>query len=161
MPARPSSGRATDGSGAPLQRGRRRADTEIMEALLIAGDPLVRDLVKVGLRQFPDVEVTVGAGHAGVSLARSKRFDCVLLAVDPREPGTMQHLEHLRSFERDADLFVLTEPRNVKDMAVDKTKYNVHSFLAAPVAVRDFFGAIGRYLERRAEGRRAAATARA
>ena len=138
-----------------------------MEALLIAGDPTLRDLVKVGLRQFPGVDVTVGAGHAGVSLARGKPFDCVFLAVDPREPATAQHLEHLRSFERDADLFVLTEPRNVKDMTLDKTKYDVHSFVATPVVLKDFFGAVGRYLERRAEvkgaakpGPRAAAPAR-
>ena len=130
-----------------------------MEALLVAGDPMVRDLVKVGLRQFPGVEVTVGAGFTGVSLARGKRFDCVFLAVDPREPATGQLLEHLRSFERDADLFVLTDPRNVKAMAVDKTRFDVHSFVATPVVEKDFFGAIGRYLERRAAGKASAASA--
>ena len=127
-----------------------------MEALLIAADPSVRDLVKVGLRQFPGVQVTVGVGHAGVSLARGKRFDCVFVGVDPREPGTVQQLEHLRSFDRDVDLFVLTEPRHVKGMAADKSKYDVHSFVATPIVVKDFFGAVGRYLERRADGRTAA-----
>lgn len=124
-----------------------------MDVLLVEKDPLLRDLVKVGLQQFPGVQVTVGSGLSGVSLAQSKRFDAVLLGVDPRDQGSGQLLQHLRSFERDADLFVLTEARNVKDMSVDKTKYQVHSFVPAPVIVRDFFGMFGRYLERRAEAR--------
>lgn len=124
-----------------------------MDVLLVEKDPLLRDLVKVGLQQFPGVQVTVGAGLSGVSLAQSKRFDCVFLGVDPRDQGSAQLLQHLRSFEREADLFVLTEVRNVKDMRVDKTKYQVHSFVPAPVAVKDFFGMFGRYQERRAESR--------
>lgn len=124
-----------------------------MDVLLVEKDPLLRDLVKVGLQQFPGVQVTVGSGLSGVSLAQSKRFDCVFLGVDPRDQGSVQLLQHLRSFEGDADLFVLTEARNVKDMSADKTKYKVHSFVSAPVAVKDFFGMLGRYLERRSEAR--------
>jgi hypothetical protein len=36
-------------------------------------------------------------------------------------------------------------------MAVDKTKYNIHSFLQEPVDPREFFGLLGRFLERRTE----------
>ena len=122
-----------------------------MEVLLVEKDPLVRDQVKVGLQQFPEFHVTVGVGYAGINEARGKPFDCVFLGVDPREKDTVKLLHHLRSFDAHTELFVLTAPKNVRDMAVEKTKCNIHSFLQTPIDVREFFGLLGRFLERRTE----------
>jgi DNA-binding NtrC family response regulator len=122
-----------------------------MEVLLVEKDPLVRDQVKVGLQQFPEFHVTVGSGYAGINEVRSRHFDAVFLGVDPREKDTVKLLHHLRSFDTTTELFVMTAPRNVRDMAVDKSKYNIHSFLQTPVEVREFFGLLGRFLERRTE----------
>jgi DNA-binding response OmpR family regulator len=122
-----------------------------MEVLLVEKDPLTRDMVKVGLQQFDEFHVTVGTGHAGVSEARGKVFDCVFLGVDPGEKDTMKLLQHLRSFDTATELFVLTDPRNVKDMAKLKSKYDIHSFVYAPIAVKEFFGLLGRFLERRTD----------
>jgi hypothetical protein len=36
-------------------------------------------------------------------------------------------------------------------MAVDKSKYNIHSFVQTPIVVRELFGLLGRFLERRTE----------
>jgi DNA-binding NtrC family response regulator len=122
-----------------------------MEVLLVEKDPLVRDQVKVGLQQFPEFHVTVGSGYAGINEVRSRHFDAVFLGVDPREKDTVKLLHHLRSFDTTTELFVMTASRNVRDMAVDKSKYNVHSFLQTPIDVREFFGLLGRFLERRTE----------
>jgi DNA-binding NtrC family response regulator len=122
-----------------------------MEVLLIEKDPLVRDHVKVGLQQFPEFHVTVGDGYAGVNELRSKPFDCVFLGVDPKQKDTVKLLHHLRSFDRTTELVVLTAAQNVKDMAVDKSKYNIHTFLQTPIEVKEFFGFLGRFLERRTE----------
>ena len=122
-----------------------------MEVLLVEKDPLIRDQVKVGLQQFDEFHVTVGQGPAGVNEARSRVFDCVFLGIDPRQKDTVKLLQHLRSFDTTTELFVLTASRNVKDMAVDKSKYNVHSFLQTPIDVREFFGLLGRFLERRTD----------
>ena len=122
-----------------------------MEVLLVEKDPLVRDLVKVGLQQFPEFVVTVGHGHAGISEMRGRHFDCVFLGVDPREKDTVKLMHHLRSFDTSTELFVMTEMRNIRDMAVDKSKYNIHSFLQKPVEPREFFGLLGRFLDRRTE----------
>jgi DNA-binding NtrC family response regulator len=122
-----------------------------MEVLLVEKNPLVRDQVKVGLQQFPEFVVTVGQGHAGINEMRGRHFDCVFLGVDPREKDTVKLMQHLRSFDTSTELFVITAGRNVKDMAVDKTKYNIHSFLQEPVDPREFFGLLGRFLERRTE----------
>lgn len=122
-----------------------------MEVLLVEKDPLVRDVVKVGLQQFPEIHVTVGSGYAGINEARSRHFDAVFLGVDPRQKDTVKLLHHLRSFDTSTELFVLTDPRNVRDMAVDKSKYDIHAFLQTPIDVKEFFGLLGRFLDRRTE----------
>jgi DNA-binding NtrC family response regulator len=122
-----------------------------MEVLLVEKDPLVRDQVKVGLQQYPEFVVTVGQGHAGINEMRGRHFDCVFLGVDPREKDTVKLMHHLRSFDTSTELFVMTASRNVKDMAVDKTKFNIHSFLQVPIEPREFFGLLGRFVERRLE----------
>lgn len=127
-----------------------------MEVLLVEKDPLIRDQVKVGLQQFEEFHVTVGHGHAGVSEARSKRFDCIVLGVEPRDKDSVKLLQHLRSFDKTTELFVLTSPRNVKDMAVDKSKYDIHSFVQTPIVVKEFFGLLGRFLERRTDRKNSA-----
>ena len=73
-----------------------------MEVLLVEKDPLIRDMVKVGLQQFDEFQVTVGSGHAGVGEARGKTFECVSLGADPREKDTMKLLQHLQMFEPEA-----------------------------------------------------------
>lgn len=122
-----------------------------MEVLLVEKDPLIRDQVKVALQQFPEFHVTVGIGHAGINEIRGCQFDCVFLGVDPRQKETVKLLHHMRSFDTTTELFVLTAPRNVRDMAVDKGKYNIHSFVQTPIVVRELFGLLGRFLERRTE----------
>lgn len=122
-----------------------------MEALLVVKDPLIRDQVKVGLQQFDEFHVTVGHGRTGISEARGRMFDCVFLGVDPREKETVRLLQHLRSFDQSSELFVLTDPLNIKDMAVDKSKYDIHSFVQTPLQPKEFFGLLGRFLERRTE----------
>jgi DNA-binding NtrC family response regulator len=122
-----------------------------MEVLLVEKDPLIRDQVKIGLQQFPEFHVTVGQGHAGINEVRGRHFDAVFLGVDPRQKDTVKLLHHLRSFDTTTELFVLTAARNVRDMQVDKSKYDIHSFLATPIVVKELFGLLGRFLERRTE----------
>lgn len=121
-----------------------------MEALLVERDPLLRDQIKVALQQFPEFSVTVGVGYAGINELRSRPFDCVILGVDPKQRDTVKLLRHLRSFDTTTQLFVVTAPGNVKDMAVDKAKYAIHSFVQAPLVPRELFGMLGRFVERRA-----------
>ena len=82
---------------------------------------------------------------------RGRHFDCVFLGVDPRVKETVKLLHHLRSFDTTTELCVLTSPRSMRDMSVDKSKYNIHSFVQTPIDVRELFGLLGRFLERRTE----------
>ena len=69
----------------------------------------------------------------------------------------MRRARHVRLLDTTTELFVLTASRNVRDMAVDKSKYNIHSFLQTPVDAKEFFGLLGRFLERRTERQNAPA----
>ena len=130
-----------------------------MEILLVEKDALVRDHVKVGLQQFSEFHVTCGTGYRGINELRSQPFECVFLGVDPRDKETVGLLQHLRSFDKHTEVVVLTAPRNVKDMAGDKARYDVHSFLQTPINPKELFDFIGRFLERHSSrsdrGRRA------
>ena len=119
-----------------------------MEILLVEKDALTRDHLKVGLQQFPEFQITVGLGYRGINELRAQQFDCVFLGVDPRDQESMGQLQHLRSFNRTVELIVMTSPRNAKDMAADKAKYDIHSFLSTPIDPRELFEFIGRFLER-------------
>ena len=121
-----------------------------MEALLIVKDPLVRDQVKVGLMQFPEFAVTVGTGYEGLNELRLKTFDCVFLGVDPRDKETVRWLQHMRSFDKTTELIVLTGGHQIKELSAEKGRYDIHSFLQTPLAVKEFFAFVGRFLERRA-----------
>jgi len=122
-----------------------------MEVLLVEKDPLIRDQVKVGLQQFPEFKVTVGFGHSGVNQMYGRHFDCVFLGVDPRQKDTVKLLHTLRQIDASVELFVLTATRNLRDMGVDKGKYDIHTFLQTPLEMREFFGLLGRFLERHSE----------
>lgn len=122
-----------------------------MEVLLVEKDPLIRDQIKMGLQQFPDLDVTVGTGQAGINQMRGTHFECVFLGVDPRQEDTVKLLHNLRVIDQRPELFVVTAGCNVKDMTVDKSKYDIHSFLHTPLGLGEFFGLVGRFLERNAE----------
>jgi DNA-binding NtrC family response regulator len=122
-----------------------------MEILLVEKDPLVRDQVKVGLQQFSEFTVTVGDGYQGINELRQRPFDCVFLGVDAKDKENARLLQHMRSFDKTTELVVLTVGRSAKELAADKAKWNIHSFLQTPLDVKEFFGFLGRFLERRTD----------
>lgn len=124
-----------------------------MEVLLVVKEALVRDQVKVGLQQFPAFSVTVGWGYEGLNELRLKNFDCVFLGVDPRDKETIRWLQHLRSFDNVTELVVLAGASQIKDLSAEKARWNIHSFLKTPLDVKEFFGFVGRFLDRRTDRR--------
>ena len=102
-----------------------------MDVLLVEKDPLVRDLIKVGLQQFEEFQVTVGRGYAGINELRSRHFDCVFLGLDPADKHGLRLLQHLRSFDTATELYVMAP--------------------MAALRAKEFFGLVGRFLERRTD----------
>jgi DNA-binding NtrC family response regulator len=121
-----------------------------MDILLIEKDPLVRDQLKVGLQQFPEFQVTVGMGYRGINELRNQAFDGVFVGIDPKDKESSGLLQHLRSFDRTTELVVLAAPRSLKDMAADKGRFDIYTFLQTPIDPRELFEFIGRFRERHA-----------
>jgi len=122
-----------------------------MDILLIERDQLIRDLVKVGLQQFPEFTVMCGEGYAGVNELRQRSFDCVFLGVDSLQGEGMKLLRHLRQFDRTTELVVMTSHRMAKDLAGEKSKLNIAAMLNTPIEATEFFRLVGRIRARRAE----------
>jgi DNA-binding NtrC family response regulator len=119
-----------------------------MDILLVERDRLVRDTVKVGLQQFPEFTVTCGEGYAGLNKLRQRNFDVVFLGVPSNHQEAKRRIEHMRSIDRSADLVVLATGRMARDMAGEKQRYNIWSFLTTPVQVNEFFRLLARMRER-------------
>ena len=119
-----------------------------MDILLVEKDPLTRDQLKVGLQQFPEFQVTVGEGYRGINELRNQGFDGVFIGVDPRDKESSGLLQHLRSFDQTTELVVLTASRNLKDMAADKGRYDIYTFLQTPIDPKELFEFVGRFRER-------------
>ena len=125
--------------------------------LLVVEDPLLRDLVKVGLEQFDGVRVTAGRGLAGVALARCRSYDCVFVGVEAAAQRGAELLKHLRAFEQEAALFLLADSRVAKELGRERSKYDVHAVVGTPLRANDLFSSFARFLERRSSSRERAA----
>ncbi len=122
-----------------------------MDILLIEKDRMLRDQVKVGLQQFPEFTVTCGEGYAAVNDVRQRHYDCVFLGIEGNDRDPLKLLKHLRSFERTIEVVVMTNPRQAKDLAGEKSRLNIGSFLPTPIEVEEFFRLVGRMRARRVE----------
>ncbi|MEC8252057.1 MAG: hypothetical protein VYA51_11630 [Planctomycetota bacterium] len=128
-----------------------------MNVLLVVDDPLLRDLVKVGLEQFDGVRVTAGRGAAGVALARCRPYDCVFIGVEASAQRGAELLQQLRAFEQEAALFLLADARVAKELGRERSKFDVHTVVGTPLQAKDLFSSFARFLERRASSRERAA----
>jgi len=115
-----------------------------MEILLVVSDRLIRDQVKVGLQQFPEFSVMWGEGYAAINQARQTKYDCVFLEIPPQAQDGTRLLQHLRSFDTTTELVVITSERSARDMAKDKSAYNIAAFLHTPIDVAEFFRMVAR-----------------
>ncbi|MEM7199922.1 MAG: response regulator [Planctomycetota bacterium] len=122
-----------------------------MDILLVVRDNLVRDQIKVGLQQFQEFTITVGEGYAAINEARQHHYDSVFISVDPQRGEGLRLLQHLRSFDRTMDVVIVTTERHARDMAGEKSRLNISSFLSTPIDVTEFFRLIGRLRSRKQE----------
>lgn len=119
-----------------------------MDILLVERDRLVRDCVKVGLQQFPEFTVTVGEGYGGLNELRQRKYGVLFLGVPNVHKEAQRMIEYVRSFEKTADLVVMAPERLARDMAGEKARFDIRSFLGTPIQVTEFFRLIARLRER-------------
>ena len=133
-----------------------------MDVLLVETDRLVRDLIKVGLQQFPEFTVTCGQGYAAINEMRQRPYDVVFVGCDNGEGQCMLLLQHLRAFDRSTEVVVVCGQRTAREMHAEKSRLNVMSFVQTPVVELEFFRLLARLRSRQtaAEPARGATPAR-
>ena len=119
-----------------------------MEILLVEGDRLIRDQVKVGLQQIPEFTVTCGEGYGGLNELRQRDYAVVFLGAPASVQDAKRLLEHMRSIDTKTDLVVLASDQMARDLQADKARYDIWSFLPTAVSVGEFFRLIARLRER-------------
>ena len=124
-----------------------------MNVLIVEKDPLVRDQIKVGLRQFPE-EFTVlsGEGYAGIHLLRQHTIDLLILGVPRNSAEAKRRIDYVREVSPTVDLVVVATDSCAKELSGEKGRLDIFSFLARPVGAMDFFRLIRRVRERLHEG---------
>ena len=125
-----------------------------MEILLVVRDHLIRDQIKVGLQQFSEFDVTVGEGYAAINEIRQHQYDSVFIAIDPENKEGFRLLEHLRSFDSSTQTIVVTPERHARELAPEKSRMHISSFLNTPIDVTEFFRLVSRLRERKRERER-------
>ena len=119
-----------------------------MDILLVESDHLIRDQVKVGLQQFPEFSVTWGESYAGINLVRMKNFSYVFLGVHTQDNDGLRLLRHMRSFDQQTDVVVITNQKAARELSKDKNRLGIYAFLTTPIDVIDFFRLISRLKSR-------------
>ena len=122
-----------------------------MEILLITSDNLLRDQIKVGLQQFPELRVTCGESYPGVNILRTIDFDFVFMELGDSTKDCLTLLKHLRSFDHDAEVVCLADDRTIRDLNREKKENGISAFLHNPLDVSEFFRLIARLRDRREE----------
>ncbi|MHC4512253.1 MAG: response regulator [Planctomycetota bacterium] len=115
-----------------------------MDILLVESDHLIRDQVKVGLQQFPEFKVTWGESYPGINLLRMKKYSYVFLGIPSQDHDGLRLLRHMRSFDQQTDVIVVTTQRAARDLAKDKSRLGIYAFLTTPIDVIDYFRLISR-----------------
>ena len=124
-----------------------------MNVLIVEKDPLVRDQIKVGLRQFPEqFSVTTGEGYAGIHLLRQHTIDLLFLGVPRNSAEAKRRIDYVREMSPTVDLVVVATDSCAKELAGEKGRLDIFSFLSRPIGAMDFFRLIRRVRERLNEG---------
>ena len=107
-----------------------------MDILLVEKDRLVRDQVKVGLQQFPDLKITTGEGYGGLNLLRQRSFDLLFLGLPGELVAARKMLEYFRSIDKSTDLVLVAPAKLTRDLAQERSRFNIWSTLSTVSCLR-------------------------
>jgi len=125
-----------------------------VDVLLIVQDPLVRDMIAVGLENVPGTAVVVSSGPGAVDRARLKKFDVIFVSHEPKETGAVEEnapelIARLREFDRESEVVIVTDGRWAKVLAEKRDRFGACAFLRTPIQPNEFFRLAVRLRSRR------------
>lgn len=121
----------------------------MVKALLIESDPKVRDLIEVGLRNFPGFSVDHSDDTWAVEMARERNYDLVI--ADIELAGGMNGLDlvkSIREFDPDVEVILVGRGKAARAAAKEKSAANVFAVLHLPFQEEGFFKLISRAKDR-------------
>jgi len=124
-----------------------------MRILLVIGDPLLRDQVRVGLQAFGDIEIEEADGFLAPDKLRRHELDGLLVGIDPATPENEALLEQVRAESRPTEVIVFGHEAVAERLREDKLRGRIFAFFTAPLDPIEFFRTINRLRQKRAPAR--------
>ena len=124
-----------------------------MRILLVIGDPVLRDQVRVGLQAFGDIEIEEADGFLAPDKLRRHELDGLLVGIDPSTPENEALLEQVRTESRPTEIIVFGHEAVADRLREDKLRGRIFSFFTHPLDPIEFFRTIGRLRQKRAPAR--------
>ena len=124
-----------------------------MRLLLVIGNSLLRDQVRVGLQAFGDIVIEEADGQLAPDKLRRHELDALLVDIDPATPENEQLLEQLRNESRPTEVVVFGHEAIADRMREEKLRGRIFSFFQQPLDPVEFFRTINRLRQKRAPAR--------
>jgi DNA-binding NarL/FixJ family response regulator len=136
-----------------------------VDVLLIVQDPLVRDMIAIGLENVPGTAVVAASGPSAIDRARNKKFDVVFVGHDPHEKeaaeeNALELIARLREFEKEAEAVIVSDARWMKVLTEKRDRIAPCAFLSTPIKPNEFFRLAVRLRSRRTPAARARSSSR-
>jgi DNA-binding NarL/FixJ family response regulator len=120
-----------------------------MRLLLVIGNSLLRDQVRVGLMAFGDIVIEEADGQLAPDKLRRHELDALLVDIDPATPENETLLEQLRNESRPTEVVVFGHEAIADRMREEKLRGRIFSFFQQPLDPVEFFRTINRLRQKR------------
>jgi DNA-binding NarL/FixJ family response regulator len=124
-----------------------------MRLLLVIGNSLLRDQVRVGLQAFGDIVIEEADGQLAPDKLRRHELDALLVDIDPATPENETLLEQLRNESRPTEVVVFGHEAIADRMREEKLRGRIFSFFQQPLDPVEFFRTINRLRQKRTPAR--------
>ena len=124
-----------------------------MRLLLVIGNSLLRDQIRVGLQAFGDVQIEEADGQLAPDKLRRHEIDGLLVSIDAASPEHEQLLEQLRNESRPTEVVVFGTESIADKMREEKLRGRIFSFFMPPLDPVEFFRTINRLRQKRSPAR--------
>lgn len=124
-----------------------------MRLLLVIGNSLLRDQVRVGLQAFGDIVIEEADGQLAPDKLRRHEIDALLVSLDPATPENEELLEQLRNEARPTEVVVFGHEAIADKMREERLRGRIFSFFLSPLDPVEFFRTVNRLRQKRSPAR--------
>ncbi len=121
----------------------------MIRALVIEGDPRLRDIIEVGLETFQAFDVDRVKDASAISMVAERGYDLLLVNADVEEKGDgLKIIRQIRDMNQTVEIIVLAEGKAMRTMTKEKSACNIFSVIPLPINEQHFYKTIARARDR-------------